>query len=263
MGDFWEMLTEMERNPDLSDFQTDMERAEYLQRLLINQSTNDGPANNDHYVQLRKYFLEKPEHRVLVPTWVRTNRDLSQFWQFIKFKFSTYAERREFVWSEFSPLLEAIESSTDVPHEIAFTEALKEFNSEQLIDLWNKNMDRKNTDPDGAITAAKSLLESVFKHILDDLAIDYSSNSDLHDLYKKVAENLNLSASQHEEHIFKQILGSCSGVVSGMSRLRNAMGDAHGQGRKNYRATPRHAQLAVNLAGSVALFVLETYKDRK
>lgn len=39
--------------PDLNDFENDFEKAEYLQRILINMSTNDGPADNDHYVELR------------------------------------------------------------------------------------------------------------------------------------------------------------------------------------------------------------------
>ncbi len=263
MDDFWEMLEESYREPGLEDYQTDLERAEYLQRILTNHATNDGTSNNDHYTILRRYFMDKPELKSLVPSWVRTNRDLSQFWQFIKYKFSTYAERRRFIWEEFSPLLEAIESSSSVPHESTFVGELKEYNSEYLLDLWNKALERKNVDPGGAITVAKSLLESVLKHILDDINIEYSKNPELHELYKKVAENLQLSTAQYEEDVFKKILGGCSGIVSGLGRLRNVMGDAHGQGRKNYRATPRHAQFAINIAGSMALFLLETYKYRK
>lgn len=41
--------------------------------------------------------------------------------------------------------------------------------------------------------------------------------------------------------------------------LRNKIGDAHASaGRKPVKVAPRHAALAVNLAGSVALFLIET-----
>ena len=263
MSDFWDMFGEAQKDPELDVFQTDLERAEYLQRILTNQSTNDGPADNEHYILLRKYFLSKPELKELIPSWLRTNRDLFQFWQFIKQKFPTYAERRRFILDEFSPLLDSIELTTQIPHENILLETLKEYNSEYLLDMWNKTLLRRNTDPDGTITSAKSLLESILKHILDDLEIQYGKNPDLHELYKIVSDNLQLSSSQHEEEVFRQILGGCSRIVSGMGRLRNVLGDAHGQGRKSYRATPRHAQFATNIACSMALFLLETYNCKK
>jgi hypothetical protein len=40
-------------------------------------------------------------------------------------------------------------------------------------------------------------------------------------------------------------------------------GDAHGQGRNPIRPTPRHAELAVNLAGTMAAFLVSTWKEIK
>ena len=45
--------------------------------------------------------------------------------------------------------------------------------------------------------------------------------------------------------------------------LRNRIGDAHGQGRNPVRPAPRHAALAVNLAGSVATFLVETWQGKQ
>jgi len=261
MSDFGDMIQGSFDEPDLKDFQTDLERAEYLLRLLNNQATNDGPSNNEHYIILRKYFLELPNYRSLLPSWIRTNRDLSQFWQFIKNKFAHYSERREFIKTDLNPLLEMTELSTEVPHEELVIEAIKEFDSDYLMHAWQKALSRKDSDPEGTITAAKALLESVFKHVLDDLKVEYGKNPEIHELYRLVSEKLNLSVNQHEEKIFKQILGGCNGIVSGMGQLRNTLGDAHGQGRKSYKASPRHAKFAINIAGSLALFILETYKQ--
>lgn len=40
-----EMSNQIEENvkPNVNNFESDYEKAEYLQRLLINMSTNDGP----------------------------------------------------------------------------------------------------------------------------------------------------------------------------------------------------------------------------
>ena len=47
-----------------------------------------------------------------------------------------------------------------------------------------------------------------------------------------------------------------------LGTLRNRLGDAHGQGKKTVRPAARHAELAINLAGSVALFLVETWESR-
>jgi hypothetical protein len=38
-----------------------------------------------------------------------------------------------------------------------------------VSEMWHKALDRRTDDPDGAITAARTLLETVCKHILDEL----------------------------------------------------------------------------------------------
>ena len=81
-------------------------------------------------------------------------------------------------------------------------------------------------------------------------------------LYHKVAALLNLAPSQHSEEVFKAILGNAQSVVNMLGSLRNKIGDAHGRGRP-VRVKPRHAQLAVNLAGSMATFLVETWNARQ
>ena len=128
--------------------------------------------------------------------------------------------------------------------------------------VWEKALYRRKLDPDGAITAARTLLETVCKHILDENGIEYNNKTDLPQLYHLVSVELCLSPSQYTENVFKQILGGCSAIVNGLGTLRNRLGDAHGQGKKPVRAAARHAELAVNLAGSVALFLVETWESR-
>jgi abortive infection Abi-like protein len=48
-------------------------------------------------------------------------------------------------------------------------------------------------------------------------------------------------------------------LVNGIGTLRNRLSDSHGRGGKPVRPSPRHASLAVNLAGGVATFLVETF----
>jgi hypothetical protein len=93
--------------------------------------------------------------------------------------------------------------------------------------------------------------------------VEYGPAIDLPGLHRLVSTNLKLAPDQHAEEVFKKILGSCATVVSNLSELRNKLSDAHGKGRAAVRPAPRHAELAVNLAGSMAAFLVATWAARK
>lgn len=242
------------------DLKNDFERVEHLQNLLISFSTGGGGEDRE-YKDLRRHFIENPATAAMVPSWIRTCRDLNQFWQFIKRKFGHYAERREFIWGELAPLIGFLEKGA-VPADAAISTELLDFSAGGVHTIWNKALERKTTDPEGAITLAKSLLEAVLKHILDDRRAQYSGTADLPELYRLVAKELNLAPDQHTQENFKKILGSIASVVNELGILRNRLGDAHGRGKGAVRPATRHAELAVNLAGSIALFLIETTKNK-
>ena len=157
-----------------------------------------------------------------------------------------------------------MESGASTPSYPAVSEGLIRFDEEGVHSVWSKALERKRTDPEGAITAARTLLETVCKHILDEAGVEYEDQRiDLPALYKKTANTLNLAPSQHTEEVFKQILGGCSAMINGLGTLRNRIGDAHGKGKLPVKPAPRHAELAVNLSGSLALFLIETWEGVK
>jgi len=246
----------------LNDLKTDLEKAEFLQNIVSSIATSGGSDDPD-YKLLRRYFLGKPEVSDAIPSFIRTCRDTRQFWSFIKNKLGTYQERREFIWNEFSPMMDLLEGKDKKPSDIEISEVLKTFDADGIHAIWAKALDRRKSDPEGAITMARTLLESVCKHILDSSNADYSKDKiELPDLYKLTSKELNIAPSQHTEEVFKQILGGVSSVVNGLGALRNRLGDAHGKGRSPVRPAPRHAQLAVNLAGATALFLIETWQAK-
>jgi hypothetical protein len=107
------------------------------------------------------------------------------------------------------------------------------------------------------------LLEATCKHILDEAGVTYDPRADLPKLYALVGERLRLSPSQHVEKVFKQVLGGCTAVVEGLGAIRSKLGDAHGQGKRTVKPAPRHAELVVNLAGSMASFLASTWEAAK
>lgn len=92
----------------------DYEKIEYFIKLLISFSTG-GTASNDEYMDLRNYFLRSSNLKESIPSWVRVNRNLETFWDFIKNEFSTYAERRTFLRNEFTEIQDLLEFGESIP----------------------------------------------------------------------------------------------------------------------------------------------------
>lgn len=149
------------------------------------------------------------------------------------------------------------------PADNLISQTLSSFDESGVHHTWKKALDRRISDPEGAITAAKTLLETVCKHIIDEAEQSYGDNDDLPKLYATAAAFLQLAPTQHTEQVFKAILGNCQSVVGNLAGLRNKLGDSHGQGKRYVKPAARHAELAVNLAGSVAMFLVATWDARK
>ena len=237
------------------------DEVESLQNLVVSHATGS-VEDEAEYTRLRQVVLSDSSLEALAPRFIRTCRSLGQFWQFIKTKYSTYAERRTYLWDEFRPMLDLLERGGTAPSDPVVTASLEKFDSAHVQAAWSKALDRRASDPEGAITIARTLLESVCKHILEEAEVEYDDSPDISKLYKQTAEHLKLAPSQHTETVFKQILGGCTAVVEGLGALRNRLSDSHGKGKVGVRPAPRHAELAVNLAGALAVYLLATKQAR-
>ena len=256
-----------ELSDPLEELPTDpAERALALEQALIARARG-GALPDRVYRVLRKELMDDPSTLALLPKFVRTSRDPQAFWSYIRNHAPTYARREAHIREKFVPLLDFLERG-QTPAAEMISGVLQRYDNVEVHRVWKKALKRSSDDPEGAITAARTLLESVCKHILDELGVTYGPSDDLPKLYGAVSRGLNLSPSQHSGEFFKRILGGCSSVVEGLGSLRNKMGDAHGQGRSKeplrepVRPAPRHAHLAVNLAGSMAVFLIETSESR-
>jgi hypothetical protein len=239
-------------------------RAKTLQELMVRKVGGDHSVDAGEYEQVRRAFLRDPEMPPhLVPDLVKKNRDLDTLWTYAKDYHGSWEPRRRHVREEFGPLLDYLDRPQLAPADGSITSGLTRFDSEAVSEAWQRALQRRSSDPAAAITAARTMLESVLKNVLDDAAQPYGEADDLPKLYRQVSELLNLAPSQHTESIFKQVLGGCAAVVGGLGAVRNKVGDAHGTGRRPVKPAPRHAELVVNLAGAMALFIVQTAADRR
>ena len=69
-----------------------------LQNCLIDCATGKDYNNND-YEDTRKILLADSKLKKHLPEFISTCRTPAQFWPFIRKKYLTYSERREFIWN--------------------------------------------------------------------------------------------------------------------------------------------------------------------
>ncbi len=231
-----------------------------LEGILIDAATG-GSSDGATYELLRRDFMQRDELKLLLPSFVRSYRNLSAFWGWVKYEAGSYAERRKIISEAFTPLMDHLEGREKAPGDSEMSNALETFDAEGVHVVWSKALARRSSDPEGAITIARTLLETVCKRILDERQIPYTDKEDLPKLYSMTAKALNLAPDQHSEEPIKAILGGAMNVVNGIGTLRNRLSDAHGRGGKlPVRPLPRHASLTVNIAGAVATFLVETHR---
>lgn len=149
------------------------------------------------------------------------------------------------------------------PHDQMVAGTLVEFDKEVIAKRWDDAVSRRSTDPEGAITLSRTLLEDVLKWLLHKQNITFAENADLPQLYRLVAKELNLAPDAHTEEAFRRILGSCQSIVETLGTLRNRLSDAHSSGPLRSKPSARHAELAVNLAGTMATFLIATWDAKK
>jgi Abortive infection C-terminus len=149
--------------------------------------------------------------------------------------------------------LEALVGGLPIPKSVRTN--VQQIDSRYVTQAWEKAIERLREDPKGAVTAARTLVETVCLHVLDSLGKSTNNRGDLPALYKTVSDALSLSPDKGDDVAVRQVLGSCAGLVNGVATLRNQFGDAHGRlGVDTQRSV---AHLAVNVAGSLAVFLVE------
>jgi len=101
-------MTQMDIYETLDHLHNDFEYAEHLQNNVIARATGQD-YDSKNYKFIREKFLIDSGTKDLLPDFIRKNRDLQQFWTFIRDKFPSYAERRAYIYEAFEELLAYLE----------------------------------------------------------------------------------------------------------------------------------------------------------
>ena len=240
------------------------ENVKILYNTLVSVST--GTSYNDpvivsNFENSRKFIINNRIISDLIPDYVKKYRDLPSYWGYIKNISKTYEGRRLHLSDTFERLFDYF----DRPAAIDPTETLS-LNQEKLSsgyvqELWEKAVSRLETDPEGAITASRTVIEATCKFILEKKAIPINGNPDLTNLFKMTANSLSLAPGAKTKNSINQIYSGAISVINGVASLRNQGSDSHAITDTSERLSTRHATLCVNMAGTIAFFLISSFEN--
>ncbi|EPA9172988.1 abortive infection family protein [Acinetobacter baumannii] len=128
---------------------------------------------------------------------------------------------------------------------------------------FTRALENVNSEPREAVSAACNILESIFKVYITDEDLPEPSKQDLQNVWKIVRADLGFDPNLVQDDDLKRILSGILSIVDGIGAFRTHASSAHGQGRKLYNIKPRHARLAIHSAHTLALFILETWDEKR
>jgi len=112
-------------------------KVESMKAMLVSYATGGGNGfDGGDYRNLRHELISLPRIAKSLPRFVHNCRDFSEFRGFIKSKFSTYAERREYLRSEFDPLLTMLETESHTLGDAAITATVQAVSSTYVREAW-------------------------------------------------------------------------------------------------------------------------------
>ena len=157
-----------------------LERARLLENVM-RESCTGGERDEPMYSALRSEFMQDDQLKALLPEMVRTNRTLASLWGELG-EIAGYKGRRKHLNDAFTPIIDHLEGANRAPLDVVAGDALSTFDSDGVHTVWTKALARRTTDPEGAITMARTLLETVCKRVLDERNETYDDRADLPDL---------------------------------------------------------------------------------
>lgn len=241
--------------------------AEDLKKLLLGH-VQSGGGDEAEFTRLRRQLLAERRLEPLIPDFLKTDSTLQEIRRRAQRleggtggNVSSYETRRDWLAAQFRPLLDDLQRPHLSSVEEVLAETLSTVDSVHVRAAWDKALERRAADPDGAITIARSLVEAVCKHVLG--AGNYTNKDELPDLYKKASRFLRLTEDGFADESLKQVMRGCVQIVQGLGEFRNKMGDAHGKGPVEPLADPVQAELAVTTAGAMATFLLSAWEAKR
>ena len=244
------------------------ELVERLKQIYLDIALGEATFKDENlraeFKQLRADLMADTLVKPKLPEFVTKYQELAEYWGFIKAKEKTYQSRRSYISEEFRPLFEWLESGKVQVAEFEEEEVLP--NPEAVRDAWEKAKRRLVDDPDGALTAAVSFLDTVMKGLyhaapsVDKEAL--TRGDDLPVIFKKLTKILRLDVSKEANDAIYMVGQGCGTAMRGLASIRNIKSDAHGKHPEVDTPDMHLAELAVNLAGALATFLTKEFQKQ-
>jgi hypothetical protein len=128
---------------------------------------------------------------------------------------------------------------------------------------YRKAHERMMTDPAGALTSSRAMLESAIKWILHEHGqLHSTADGNLGTQLKQCLKVLGLTDKSTEKPGVADFVRGLVAAVSGLGTARNEMGDGHGASPTSHKPNVYISQFAVEAASSLTTFLLNTHNAR-
>ncbi len=150
-----------------------------------------------------------------------------------------------------------------ITDEIIETKEIYKLNNEVIkenIDKCDKKI--KESDFTGAITNARTFLESLLLYIYKDIKKEnYIFTGDLPRLYKDISKLIKLNIEKNTEGDIKKVLSGLTSIVSGIAGISNSVADRHGRLTQYDEEMIKHLSiLIVNSVKTMSLYLYNVMK---
>jgi hypothetical protein len=134
----------------------------------------------------------------------------------------------------------------------------KKLNFVDVILQWQEAQSALGVDPPDATTRASRLVETLCKHILYTKGKPLPGDQSIQHLYRAASRSLTLGPEQQSSDDLRAMGSGMIALTASIGALRSHGGTAHGTGPNTQPISCSQARLAVNAAGVLATFLMDT-----
>lgn len=197
------------------------------------------------------------------PKWLVEVPDAEELWRYFRDSIpDSYSARRDHIEETIDPWIEHLESGECERSLPGLEEKIRARGPEGVYDDFRSAHSRLPNDPEGALTAARSMVETACKAAIlrtegQSLTEEQVENLGMNDLVEEAFEGKKERLDGLDPEVIDNLEEGLNSIIWSVSSARQEHGDAHGGepfGRQE--VDPSVAALSLNVAGAASVFLL-------